>query len=867
MKAEAQSLHFLGAKDLISVPFFQRRYVWSESNWEEMLDTFRRDDIMPFLGSIILKEISNKESLIVDGQQRLTTITILAKAIYDSLSDESKQEGSGIKNYIQSYLFFRENAADDFKESKVRIQHSYIDREAYEQVISAGMLNENQIDVDTINDHSGNILRCYKYFRENLNNYSDAMLKALFNSAFDKSRKAFVLIELDRDDINEQTIFDTINRAGIRLSTADIIKNNLYKRLLDKAGESNRDVVPRIYQNNWEKIFTSNQDDSDLWDEERVFGNVKHSNLDFLLYCIACIKWGEAGDMFSNLEAVFERNTSSMGYEDIYKTVVEIKDYALLFKKYILDFKARLDSDESEYFKYNEGVWRLLLILQKFGIQMFYPFVLKRLMETNQDENDPSLLEDFQVLESFVMRRKISNRATNDYTNKCYSILSKGIKSLIESDLSLKDSDLSDTNVRRYLENTKDDAAKMILFWIELYRRKAPSVDVNALEYKYTLEHVMPKHWTSNWSDVSIFDNGVLLDVESPEGQAFRNQKIQAIGNKTLLTGSLNSAIKNSCFSTKVCGIGESKPGYKASASLFITKDIIEAYEQDPVWDESHIDKRTDALYSEFIKLWPFYETVEQDSDSNSQTDDESIVDRFTAEQLSDPVKLLEAIDYAETVDEKDGLISTEELIKSIDVQEETIQRLLRMGEIIPDLTIPKSEHRAISFFKEETVENYIKKFGWVRITDENRKKVFLDMVDEMRMSYSYKPLFLKAIFDECSEEGAVSIEKIVAYFFAFYKERRNSSLIVEKPDSAFAKDNCSYEDAEHTILIYPFKRFADRGMMHYDSTKHTIMVDHSIWRSLTAEEIDLIKKKSDESIRQYYDRIGSNEPNNSNLE
>lgn len=867
MDAGARSLHFLGEKDIISVPYFQRRYVWGESNWDEMLKSFIQADTMPFLGSIILKEVSSKESLIVDGQQRLTTITILAKAIYDSLSKDSQQEGSGIKNYVQSYLFYRRNAADDFKESKVRIQHSYIDKEAYEKVISAGMLNEDHIDLDSINDHSGNILCCYKFYRENLKAFSDTQLKNLFNSAFDKDRKVFVLIELDRDDINEQTIFDTINRAGMRLSTADIIKNNLYKRMLDKAGEHDRDEVPLVYQNNWESIFISSQDESDLWDEERVFGNVKHSNLDFLLYCVACIKWGEAGDMFSKLEDVFERNTASLGYEDILKLAVEIKEYALLYKKYVLDFKTRIESEDSEYFKYNDGVRRLLLILQKFGIQMFYPFVLKRLKDVNQDENDSSLLEDFRVLESFIMRRKLSHRGTNDYTNKCYNILSKGIKALIESDLSQEDSDLSDSKVRGYLENTKDDAAKMILFWIELYRRRIPSVDVNALEYKYTLEHIMPKRWKQKWSNVPIIDGASCLAAESSEGQAYRDQKIQAIGNKTLLTGVLNSKIKNSNITDKVNGLGENKPGYKASSSLFITKDIIEAYNNDPIWDEKHIDMRTDNLFNEFIKLWPFYESVQEESDSAPEQTDESIVDRFTAEQLSDPVKLLEAIDYVEAVDDQDGLISTEELIKSIDVQEETIQRLLRTGEITPDLIKPKSEHRSISFFKEETVENYIKKFGWVRITDENRKRVFLDMVDEMRMSYSYKPLFLKAIFDECSEEGVVSIEKIVAYFLAFYKERRNSSLIVEKPDSAFAKDNCSYEDAEHTILLYPYKRFADRGMMQYDSSKHAIIVDHSIWRSLTTEEIDLIKQKSDESIRQYYDRIGSSGLKHSNIE
>ena len=56
MRAEAKSLRFLGEGKKITVPFFQRNYVWSRDNWEELLSSFKQTDVMPFLGSIILKE-------------------------------------------------------------------------------------------------------------------------------------------------------------------------------------------------------------------------------------------------------------------------------------------------------------------------------------------------------------------------------------------------------------------------------------------------------------------------------------------------------------------------------------------------------------------------------------------------------------------------------------------------------------------------------------------------------------------------------------------------------------------------------------------------------------------------------------------
>lgn len=649
MKAEAKSLRFLGEGKKLSVPFFQRNYVWNEDNWKELIETFDNAEIMPFLGSIILKEDSSQESTIIDGQQRLTTITILAKAIYDSLSDESKQPGSGIRHAIESFLFYRKNAADDFKDSLVRIEHSHLDATDYTHVISAGILNENDIiDLDTIHSSSGNILKCYKYFREDLTSRDDNSLKNLFNSLFNEDRKVFVLIELQHGDINEQTIFDTINRAGMRLSTADIIKNNLFKHLLEASGDdpARKQKVIDEYKICWESVFYPTLTDSDIWDQERVFGNVKHSNLEFLLYCVACIRWGEDGDIFSKLENVFEKATETMGYNELLSLIAEIKEYALIFKKYVLDFNISLnDENSSEYFKYKEGVRRLLLILQKFGVQMFYPYVLKRLKEVNQDENNPQLLLDFSILESFVMRRKVSNKGTHDYTSKCYHITQKGITYLIESDLAKPESGISNSSIARCLANTKDETAKMILFWIELYRRQDDSFDERALEYRYTLEHIMPKKWQTHWSDVPVPTDNGTVSATTDEGITERDNHIQSLGNKTLLTYNLNSAIKNAAFMVKIDGSGENKPGYKRHTSLLLTKEIVEQSATDTVWDEAHIQLREHKLASEFFKLWPTYsEYIPQTPDTSDTEPDSSILDGISSEDLADPLKLVNAI-------------------------------------------------------------------------------------------------------------------------------------------------------------------------------------------------------------------------------
>ena len=446
-------------------------------------------------------------------------------------------------------------------------------------------------------------------------------------------------------DVNEQTIFDTINRAGVRLSTADIVKNNLFKYILEKCRPEtdDRKIALDVYENYWEKTFYAGQEISDLWDKERVFGNVKHNNLEFLLYCVACIKWGENGDMFSKLEAVFERETSQMGFTELLNLVKEIKEYAAIFKNYVLDLEKVLgDEQEPFYFKYDDRVHGLLLILQKFGVQMFYPYVIKRLKETNQNESDPQLKEDFQILESFIVRRKLSPKGTHDYTSKCYEIIKEGIDSLIQSDLGNKDAGLTDFDVKRYLSNTKDDTAKMILFWIELHRRRGDAYDINALEYNYTLEHIMPKKWKTHWSEVPIVDGKTVYDKDSDDGIHYRDSMVQSIGNKTLLKSSLNSAVKNADFMTKIKGIDGRRPGYDQHTFLMLTRELVAKSRTDQNWNEKHISDRANQLFSEFIQIWPsFADRVQVPSPIS---DEDPNIDQFTQEQLSDAALLAEIL-------------------------------------------------------------------------------------------------------------------------------------------------------------------------------------------------------------------------------
>lgn len=215
-----------------------------------------------------------------------------------------------------------------------------------------------------------------------------------------------------------------------------------------------------------------------------------------------------------------------------------------------------------------------------------------------------------------------------------------------------------------------------------------------------------------------------------------------------------------------------------------------------------------------------------------------------------------EAVDIFNWQEEAAGMISQMEFVRRVDVQSETIEKYLREGKLVPDLIVPMSEHKSFKYFKQETLERYAQEFGWQLIDDANRKNLFMKMVEQMDMSYSYKPVLLKAILKHADKSGRVKIDDIVAYFKGFYESRRDSGLIVEKTNSIFAKGSYTDKEAERNILSNPFKRFEDMNMLRHTKTLGIIEVDSSVWKKLTDEDKTKIATICEEKLGAYYKRI-----------
>lgn len=586
MKAEAKGFKFLSMEGKIKIPFFQRTYVWSVDNWEDLITELLSNKNANFLGAIILKQLSTqsgepKQLEVIDGQQRLTTLSILLKALYDTFPDAKNSEGD-----IMALLRYKNDYASASYE--IRIEHSQVDSEAYKKVID----DSQNISLESINEKSHKILQCYKYFVTKLKQLGDNNKKRILNKILDPDNKLLVIIDLDKED-DEQTIFDTLNTAGVRLTTAEIIKNALFKKAIEVLG--NKAVVIELYKKTWEKTFLIDEETTQYWETERLTGRLKRDNLEILLHCIGVINGFYDPDKhaLTDLSKVYKTKIDKINSEEELQNFIEkIIEYAKIYKEQFLFF------DNTVSLSFQDPRARLFHIIKILEISTFDPFILYVLK--NKKDSD-SQVNTILKLEKFVVRNTIAKlEQVKNYNKLCKQFIQD------EKTLESKLNEIGEHEILKGLQSISNKVATLILFWIELYRRhKDSKYDIKELKYTYSLEHIMPKMWKEHWQNVPQKYNADGLKMTDEEAKKDRDNKVYWIGNMTLLSSSLNTALRNCDFEKKMNGDGRRK-GIKAYADLSITKDdIVKPFEDgDKVWDESKIEIRTEKLKKEILDIW-----------------------------------------------------------------------------------------------------------------------------------------------------------------------------------------------------------------------------------------------------------------------
>jgi superfamily II DNA or RNA helicase len=218
------------------------------------------------------------------------------------------------------------------------------------------------------------------------------------------------------------------------------------------------------------------------------------------------------------------------------------------------------------------------------------------------------------------------------------------------------------------------------------------------------------------------------------------------------------------------------------------------------------------------------------------------------------PVDVLdfEHIDLFNWNTEAQNMISQMEFVRRVDVQSETIARYIREGKIVADLEVPCG-NTSFKYFKEETLMKYAEEFNWELINDSNIKEKFIEFVEKMDMSYSYKPVLLMAMLEQIDDNGRVLVEDVVDYFIDYYEDRKRRGLQAEKKKSLYNDEAIDRKKAKANIFSNPFKRFEDMRFLEKRKDIEYIQFNKKIWKKLSGEEKKWIYRRCEERLGEYF--------------
>lgn len=577
--AKEESFKVFESEKNLNIPLFQRKYVWKEENWQELFESFFQNESFGFLGSILVQrktfDAGSGELEVIDGQQRLTTISILIMAIYDSLDVEKRENAI---DCIHNILFSKKTYE---REYRPKINHSKYDKEEYNRVIK---LDREDGTIDTTKKDG--IVGCYNYFLSRLSEVTQEKIEDVFDNIITGRNKIWVVITLDRD-MDEQTIFDTLNNSGVSLTAGDTIKNYLFKKAHDIYNQYYDDSVEaenrliELHNTTWEEAFSNTKELSEYWDKIKITGRVKRINLDLFLFSFGVVKgiFTTYENSISDLANMYKKYINSItSKEEIDSLLSDIYSYSLIYRN---SFDC-IDSDTLFEYSQDNVLERLTHLMSYLELTAFNPYVLKMLKDYENDTN--MLIKKLHLLEKYLVYNNLTKDSskTKNYNKMCMTIINdpnKLEKECFEMDLE---------KPFVFLDDITNKMARFYLFWIELYRRTENHDEVK-LQDVYSLEHIMPQKWRQEWfPDKSEQINPTFIEN--------REKSIYKLGNMTLLKGKLNTSISNKKFSDKI----EKMRPY---AALKITKeDIIQPYDSGvKIWDEKRIDKRTNR-FNKMIK-------------------------------------------------------------------------------------------------------------------------------------------------------------------------------------------------------------------------------------------------------------------------
>lgn len=551
-------VRFLNGNDKkFVIPVYQRAYSWKKGDCELLLSdlesVYEKGSQTHFFGSIVY--VANNlagytEYIIIDGQQRITTVSLLLLAIRNYLTN-SPREGVSINTKKITTAYLTDEYAEDEKKLKLKLIEG--DDYAYDQLIS----NSKPVEGSLITAN-------YQLFYDAVASMTDEQLSGLYDAIM-KLEIVHVSLEPSKGD-DPQLVFESLNSTGQKLLEGDKIRNYVLMNMTS-------DMQEKFYKKYWEPLentITKNDIDKFI----RYFLSVKNHEL--------------ASD--KNIYFEFKSYAIRQG-NDAEAILQDMLMYAEFYK--IIKTASGIDNS------YNAVLARI----NKLEINMTIPLMFDLFAANKEGRiSVEELTECFQILESYLVRRIICGLSTNalnklfvglaleidKYTSKDhiqyveafkYAILSKRGKSRFPND-----HDFRDKFSTYELYNAKPYVKKYILERLENWNnREQVAVEEQIDNGTLTIEHIMPQTLTDEWKEV-LGDSWELVHTKY----------IDTPGNLTL--SAYNSDYSNLSFQKK-----KNMP----EKGFIHSKLQLNAYlKKLDKWDEEEIVKRAEALFERALQIW-----------------------------------------------------------------------------------------------------------------------------------------------------------------------------------------------------------------------------------------------------------------------
>lgn len=599
MKADSITIQdFFHTERRHLVPLYQRPYVWTrdgqwEPLWEDLRDLAERTldgrTTRPhFLGAIVLDQIKTPikdvpARLVIDGQQRLTTLQLLMGALRDLFEELGEED---LRKRLDRLT--RNDDAKDSSEQRFKVWPTNVDRVGFAEMMESrsGQPPGERIEsARSLATGDGLIVDAYAYFRKAIGTWlrerdkegvpgrSATLVDVL------RHRVSLVVIDLGDDD-EAQVIFETLNARGTPLLPADLVKNHLFH-----AAEAHGVDIDSAYERYWKPF----DQDVKYWRKDVQQGRLYRPRIDLFLQhylTVATRDEVSATHLFSEFKA-FTSKRPDLSPEDHLR---ELHGYAAVYRR-LSEFSEA--TPRGVFFK-------RLDVMETTTLVPFLLALFHRYAKATEQACLDAILAD---LESYLVRRMVCQMTTKNYNQFFLELLgvldragdAAGVagevrRLLMEQSAESRLWPDDDAFSRAWRELPAYRALsrarlRMVLEAIEAGLRSEMSESI-VINEKLTVEHLLPQAWQEHWPP----PNG----ADPTESATRRDALLHRFGNLTLLTKKLNPAISNGAWSIK-------HPKICEHSALALNR----ALQKQATWDDGAIVARTETLFQKAVELWP----------------------------------------------------------------------------------------------------------------------------------------------------------------------------------------------------------------------------------------------------------------------